>query len=44
MILFEVRSLMGGDVDVDFINEQITKVTRYMRIISHLRPDIFTVL
>ena len=20
---------MGGDVDVDFINEQITKVTRY---------------
>ena len=35
---------MGGDVDVDFINEQITKVTRYRRIISHLRPDIFTVL
>merc|ERR1740123_2277720 len=24
----KVRSLMGGDVDVDFINEQITKVTR----------------
>ena len=29
--LFKVRSLMGGDVDVDFINEQITKVTRYAK-------------
>ena len=29
MSSFKVRSLMGGDVDVDFINEQITKVTRY---------------
>ena len=25
----KVRSLMGGEVDVDYINEQITKVTRY---------------
>ena len=32
---------MGGDVDVDFINEQITKVTRYIRVLSHLTPDTF---
>ena len=33
---------MGGDVDVDFINEQITKVTRYKDETLLIRLTIFT--